>query len=144
MLLTNRVNQFFNNFFDDSFFDDLFFDIPVFEDGLRMKADVKETEGGYMIDMELPGYAKEDIQAELKDGYLIIKANHNENRDEKDTEGNYIRRERYVGSCQRSFFVGKDVKQEDIRAAFRNGILRLAIPKKTVAIEEKSNYIAIE
>lgn len=144
MLLTNRVNQFFNNFFDDSFFNDLFFEIPVFEDGLRMKTDVKETEGGYMIDMELPGYAKEDIQAELKDGYLIIKANHNENRDEKDTEGNYIRRERYVGSCQRSFFVGKDVKQEDIRAAFRNGILRLAIPKKTVAIEEKSNYIAIE
>lgn len=144
MLLTNRVNQFFNNFFDDSFFNDLFFEIPVFEDGLRMKTDVKETEGGYMIDMELPGYAKEDIQAELKDGYLIIKANHNENRDEKDTEGNYIRRERYVGSYQRSFFVGKDVKQEDIRAAFRNGILRLAIPKKTVAIEEKSNYIAIE
>ncbi len=145
MLLANRVNQLFDEFFNDSFFNDSFFHFtPLLEEGLRMKTDVQEKNGSYMIDMELPGYAKENIQAKLKDGYLTIMANHNENRDEKDTNGNFIRRERYVGSCQRSFYVGNNVKQEDIRAAFRNGILRLVIPKEAVGIEEKSNDIVIE
>lgn len=140
MLLANRVNQLLNEFFNDSFFQLS----PLLEEGIRMKTDVQEKDGSYLIDMELPGYKKEDIQAELKDGYLTIMAKHNENRDEKDTKGNFIRRERYFGSCQRSFFVGNYVKQEDIKAAFQNGILRLVIPKKEVGIEEKSNYIAIE
>lgn len=140
MLLANRVNSLF-----DEMFKDPFFSTPSwFEQSHIMKTDVQEKDGNYLIDMELPGYAKEDIQAELKDGYLIITANRNENKDEKDDKGNYIRRERFSGSCKRSFYVGNNVRQEDIKAAFKDGILRLAIPKETVGIEEKSNYIAIE
>lgn len=145
MLLANRVNQLFDEFFNDSFFNDFIsYFTPLQKEGLSMRTDVQEKNGNYMIDMELPGYAKEDIQAELKDGYLTIIAKHDENNDEKDTNGNYIKRERYVGRCQRSFYVGNQVKQEDIRAAFRNGILRMVIPKEVVGIEEKTNTIEIE
>lgn len=145
MLLANRVNQLFDEFFNDSFFNDFIsYFTPLQKEGLSMRTDVQEKNGNYMIDMELPGYAKEDIQAELKDGYLTIIAKHDDNNDEKDTNGNYIKRERYVGRCQRSFYVGNQVKQEDIRAAFRNGILRMVIPKEVVGIEEKTNTIEIE
>lgn len=145
MLRANRVDQLFDEFLHDSFFNGSFFNFtPLLEDNLRMKTDVQEKDGNYMIDMELPGYEKDDIQAELKDGYLTIIANHNENRDEKDEAGNYIRRERYTGSCKRSFFIGNGVKQEDIKAAFKNGILQLSLPKENVGIEDKKSYIAIE
>ncbi|WP_099467133.1 Hsp20/alpha crystallin family protein [Konateibacter massiliensis] len=140
MLLANRVN----NLFDEMFKDPFFTSPSWFERSQMMKTDVQEKEGNYLIDMELPGYAKENIQAELKDGYLTITANRNENKDEKDDEGNFIRRERFVGSCKRSFYVGNGVKQEDIKAEFKDGILRLAIPKEIQGIEEKKNYIAIE
>ena len=110
-----------------------------------MTTDVKENENGYQVDMNLPGFAKEDIKAELKDGYLTIKAETNQNNDEKDDDGKYIRRERYTVSCSRSFYVGDAVTQEDIHAAFKDGVLSLNIPKKeTIPQKDETKYIAIE
>ena len=110
-----------------------------------MTTDVKETDNGYQLDMNLPGFAKEDIKAELKDGYLTINAQSNSSNDEKDEDGNYIRRERYTGSCSRSFYVGDAVTQDDIHAAFKDGVLSLNIPKKEAIPEkEETKYIAIE
>ena len=110
-----------------------------------MTTDVKETDTGYQLDMNLPGFAKEDIKAELKDGYLTINAESNTSNDEKDEDGNYIRRERYTGSCSRSFYVGDGVTQEDIHAAFKDGVLSLTVPKKEAIPEkEEAKYIAIE
>jgi len=110
-----------------------------------MKTDVKETDGGYELDIDLPGYKKENVKAELSEGYLTISASTLSENDEKDSEGRYIRRERYSGTCSRSFYVGEDVTQEEIRARFEDGILKLFVPKK----EEKNKlpekkYIAIE
>lgn len=110
-----------------------------------MKTDVKEIEEGYEMTMNLPGIKKENVKAELKDGYLTISASSNSDSDEKDKDGKYIRRERYYGSCSRSFYVGESVKQEDIKAKFEDGTLKLVIPKQEEKqpVEEK-NYIAIE
>lgn len=136
--------------FNHSFTDDLFNDVFPFGFGSNagaslMNADVQEFDNHYQLELELPGYQKEDIQAELNDGYLTIKAEHNESKDEKDKDGKYIRRERYSGHVQRSFYVGEEVQQEDIHAGFENGILKLTIPKveSKPAVEEKK-YIAIE
>lgn len=110
-----------------------------------MKTDVKDTGNGYEMTMSLPGVRKEDVQAELKDGYLTVSATSNSEKDEKDSEGKYIRRERYRGSCSRSFFVGEGVVQEDIKAKFQDGVLTLMIPKKeTAPVVENKKYIAIE
>ena len=95
-----------------------------------MKADVQDLDNAYQIDLDLPGFRKEDLHAELKDGYLTIKATHENNSDEKDSQGRYIRRERYTGHYQRSFYVGEDITQEDVHAAFENGVLKLTVPKK--------------
>lgn len=140
--------------FENNFVEDLFrdmFDVPAAfkrDYGNRtamMNSDVKEFEDGYQVDMELPGFKKEDIQAELKDGYLTINASRNEDKEEKNDDGRYIRRERYCGKCQRSFYVGEGVTQEDIKASFENGILKLNIPKKVKMPEvEEKKYIAIE
>ena len=103
-----------------------------------------QSDTGYQLDMNLPGFAKEDIKAELKDGYLTIKAESNTNNDEKDENGNYIRRERYTGSCSRSFYVGDQITQEDINAQFKDGVLSLNIPKKEAIPEkEETKYITI-
>jgi len=110
-----------------------------------MRTDVKETNTGYELDIDLPGYRKEDVQAELKDGYLTISASSSRDEGEKDKNGKYIRRERYYGSCSRRFFVGQAVKQEDIKARFEDGILKVSVPKKEAKPEvEESKYIAIE
>ena len=111
-----------------------------------MKTDVKEKEGSFELAINLPGVKKEDIQAELKDGYLTISASHGTNKDEKDEEGRYIRRERYFGSASRSFYVGEEVTQDDIKAKYEDGVLKVDIPKvdpKKPEVEEKK-YIAIE
>lgn len=110
-----------------------------------MKTDIKDTDTGYELTMNLPGVKKEDVKAELKDGYLTIGAVVNQNKDEKDSSGKYIRRERYCGSCSRSFYVGDEVTQEDIKAKFEDGTLKISIPKKEEkpAVEE-NKYIAIE
>ncbi len=110
-----------------------------------MKTDVKETDKSYELDIDMPGFDKNDVRAELKNGYLTISATSNKNNDEKDKDGRYIRKERYSGSCSRSFYVGDDVKQEDVKAKFENGILKVSVPKKEEkpAVEE-NKYIAIE
>ena len=109
-----------------------------------MKTDVKDAGDHYELEMEMPGVEKENIKAELKDGYLTVTAQQNTNKDEKDKEGNYIRKERYSGSCQRSFYVGEGVKQEDLKAAFNNGILTVAVPKEVQKPVEEKQYITIE
>ncbi len=110
-----------------------------------MKTDVRETEDGYELSMDLPGVKKEDLKAELKDGCLTISATSNQSKDEKDEHGKYIRRERYSGSFSRSFYVGEDVTQEDIKAKFADGTLTLQIPKKEALPKvEENKYIAID
>ncbi len=110
-----------------------------------MRTDIKETANGYELDIDLPGYDKKDVQAELKDGYLTINAATKKDTDEKDENGKYIRRERYYGSCSRSFYVGENITQDEIKAKFENGILKLTVPKKEAKpAVEKSQYIAIE
>ena len=130
-----------DDFFDDPF-DNYHYAVNSSE---LMKTDVRDTDQGYEITMNLPGVKKEDVKAELKDGYLTISAVTNSNKDEKDKEGRYIRRERYSGSCSRSFYVGDGITETDIKAKFENGALTLLVPKKEEkpAVEEKK-YIAIE
>lgn len=109
-----------------------------------MKTDIKETENGYELDIDLPGYKKEDVKAELKDGYLTINAASESSNEEKDEKGRYIRKERYTGSVSRSFYVGRSVTEQDIHARFQNGILKLSIPKEDTQKVEENKYIAIE
>ena len=130
----------------DDFFEDPFDNYAyAMNTSNLMKTDVKDTDQGYEITMNLPGVKKEDVKAELKDGYLTISASTNSNKDEKDGNGRYIGRERYSGSCSRSFYVGEDVTQDEIKAKFENGALTLLVPKKDQkpAVEDKK-YIAIE
>lgn len=139
MLLSNR--NFINSFFNDPFFE------RPFENSTSqiMKTDIHENENNYLVEMELPGYKKEEIKADLKDGYLTITATRNETKEDHDAKGKCIRKERYTGSCNRSFYVGDQLTQEDIKAAFSDGILHLSIPKEVPkAIEEQPKYIAIE
>jgi len=140
----------FDHFTDDLF--DSFFEYPY---GTRktmedvkpvMETDIKENENAYELQISMPGVKKENITAELKDGYLTIASTVEKNNDEKGEDGKYLRKERYTGSARRSFFVGKDMKQEDIKAKLENGVLTLEIPKqeeKKPEVEEKK-YIAIE
>ena len=107
-----------------------------------MKTDIKDTDQGYEITMNLPGVKKEDVKAELKDGYLTISAVHS---GEEEKGRSYVRRERYHGSMRRTFYVGEALRQEDIRASFENGVLRLAVPKEAPKPEqEKPRYINID
>ena len=110
-----------------------------------MRTDVKDLGNVYEMTMNLPGIKKENVKAELKDGYLTISAASNSHKDEKDSDGVYIRRERYAGTCSRSFYVGENVKQEDIRARFEDGTLKLQVPKNSKeVVVENPNYITIE
>lgn len=108
-----------------------------------MKTDVKENENGYELEMDLPGFKKDDVKVALENGYLTVSAE--KESGEENESGKYIRRERYFGKCQRTFYVGEEVEQEDIKGEFKHGILKLTIPKKEQkpAVEEK-RYIAIE
>lgn len=110
-----------------------------------MRTDVKESDAGYELGIELPGYKKDDVTAELKDGNLTIKAITNSEKEEKDENGKYIRRERFSGNCSRTFYVGENIEQTDIKAKFEDGILKVFVPKKEVkpAVEEKK-FITIE
>ena len=129
----------------DDFFGEPFGGYDYSESGL-MTTDVKDTDKGYEVTMNVPGVKKEDVKAELKDGYLTVSAAKglDEEEDDKKT-GRYIRRERYAGSMSRSFYVGDGVKEEDIHAKYEDGILKLSLPKKAPkAVEEKDGYIAIE
>ena len=110
-----------------------------------MNTDIKEHDNSYELKMDLPGFTKDEISAELENGYLTIRAAKGLDKDEKEKKtGKYIRRERYAGACQRSFYVGEDITQEDIKASFKHGILKLDIPKKASKKIENNNCIAIE
>ena len=109
-----------------------------------MKTDVKETDNGYEVDIDLPGFKKDEIQMKLEDGMLTISAAKGLDKDEKDKKGKYVRRERYAGSLSRSFYVGDNVTVEDIHPKYENGILSFNVPKEQEKIEPKSKYIAIE
>ena len=138
------------NLFDD-FFDDDFMRFPVW--GGRnplygkhaknlMKTDVRETENTYEVDIDLPGFKKDEINVDLRDGYLTIRAAKGLDKDEKDKEGKYIRQERYAGACSRSFYVG-DVEAKDISAKYEDGILKLSLPKQAKQELPKHSTIAI-
>ena len=109
-----------------------------------MKTDIREKDESYELDVDLPGFKKDEIKIQLKDGYLTLSAAKGLDKDEKDKKGNYIRRERYAGAMQRSFYVGDDVTQEEIRAKYEDGILKVSIPKKERKKVEHNGYISIE
>ena len=139
MLLANR-NSLFNEMFSDPFFTRPFDDFSA----QVMKTDVHEKDGNYLLEMDLPGYSKEDINANLNDGYLTISASKNSSNEEKDDKGNCIRCERYSGNCQRSFYVGTDITKDDIKASFADGTLKVIVPKKDEEQIESSSRIMIE
>ena len=143
--------------FGENLFDDFMndFAFPAIEDVDKelygkhaknlMKTDVKDTENGYEVDIDLPGFKKDEIKVKLEDGVLTISAAKGLDKDEKDKKGNYLRRERYAGSMSRSFYVGDHVTVEDIHPKYENGILSFSVPKaENKPIEEKNKYIAIE
>lgn len=122
--------------------DDMFDDVFTKEKKDMMQTDVKEKNGNFIIDMNIPGCDKKDIQIELKDGYLTITASIN-NETNEDNGQNYIHRERFYGKCSRSFYAGEHLTEEDINASYKNGILTLTFPKKIVKEKEEKKYIEI-
>ena len=108
-----------------------------------MKTDVRETEETYELDIDLPGFRKDEVNVELKDGYLTISAAKGLDKDQEDKKGKYIRQERYAGSCSRSFYVGEDVEPDQINAKFESGILQISVPKAAKRLP-KSSSISIE
>ena len=138
------------NLFDDDWFD---FDRdfwgkknPLYGKNAKniMKTDIREHDTGYELDVDLPGFKKDEINIELENGYLTISAAKGLDKDEQDKKGKYIRKERYAGAMQRSFYVGDAVTQEDVKAKFEDGILKLSIPKKDAKEVETKKTIAIE
>ena len=109
-----------------------------------MKTDVRETDSTYEMDVDLPGFKKDEIQLKLEDGYLTISAAKGVDKDQQDDQGRYIRRERYAGQCSRSFYVGEGVEARDVSARFEDGILRLSLPKAAPQQLPKSTAIAIQ
>lgn len=140
----------FGDFFTDPWFDEKEFkDMQKKLYGHRaknvMSTDVKEVENGYELEMDLPGFKKDEIKASVENGYLTISAARGLDEDEKDKKsGKYIRRERYAGACERSFYVGEGISQDDIKASFQHGILKLFIPKEPEKSVEEKKYVAIE
>lgn len=132
------------NFFSDVFDEMLTDPFLTKKNTSAMKTDVTEKDGNFLLDMELPGYSKDDIQIELKNGTLNVSAVKNVSKDERDDQGKVIRRERYTGSCTRSFYVGKDIKEDDIKAKFENGELKIVVPADTNKEVEDKKLIAIE
>ena len=138
------------NLFDDDWFD---FDKdfwgkknPLYGKNAKniMKTDIREHDTGYELDVDLPGFKKDEINIELENGYLTISAAKGLDKDEQDKKGKYIRKERYAGAMQRSFYVGDAVTEEDVKAKFEDGILKLSIPKKDAKEVETKKTIAIE
>ena len=141
------------NLFDEMF-DDAFGMVPMFSSHSPlygkhaknlMKTDVREKDNSYELDIDLPGFKKDEIQAQISDGYLTISASKGLDKDQQDDKGRYIRRERYSGQCSRSFYVGEGITEKDVTAKFEDGILKLSIPKKdTAKALPKPNQISIE
>ena len=133
---------------DFDLFDTMFGDDPFFmggEPNKIMKTDIKEKKDKYIIAIDLPGYEKGDIKVSIQDGYLNVHAKTSKKNDEKEDDGNFVRRERFFGECSRSFYVGDDIKEEDVKASFKNGTLNLEIPKKEEGKKlPDKKYIEIE
>ena len=115
--------------FDDDFFHDSFLGPKERERFNLMKTDIKETDNSYLLDVDLPGYNKEDIKIDITDGYLTINAKRNEEKEDKE-DGKFLRRERFSGEATRSFYVGEDIEMDEVKASFKNGILSLEVPKE--------------
>ena len=146
--------------FGENLFDDFFNDFPFYDYDKEMKntekklygrkashvmkTDIRELNNGYEVVVDLPGFTKDEVQATLENGYLTITAAKGLDKDEKNDKGVYIRRERYSGQCARTFYVGEAVTQEDIKAKFEDGILKVTIPKVEPKKVEDKKYIAIE
>jgi len=147
MIPSRRNRSLFNQLMADPF--DAFFGMPAPQAPRMMPAlmrtDIKETDTEFELIMDLPGFSKGDVQAELKDGYLAITAETKAHSEEKDEKGTFVRKERFAGKCSRTFFVGEDVEQDDIKAKFEDGVLTFNIPKKQEQpkLEEKKS-ITIE
>ena len=109
-----------------------------------MKTDVHENEDGYELDIDLPGFKKDDIKLSLENGYLFVSASKAHENDEKNDKGKVIRKERYSGSMQRSFYIGDAIEEEDVKAKFEDGVLKLEVPKKDEAKVPEKKYISIE
>ena len=142
--------------FGENLFDD-WFDFPDFRDldkterklygrhaNRVMKTDVHEHDDHYELDIDLPGFKKDEITLNLENGYLTVSAAKGLDKDEKDKKGKLIRQERYAGSMQRSFFVGENLTEEDIKAKFEDGVLKLCIPKKEAPKLPEKKTIMIE
>ena len=143
-MLAPRIYE-FDDFFDDDFGFDRFFGRTGRSAGRRkIDTDIKETDTGYELEMELPGFKKEDVKAELNNGYLTVTAKTDTSSEDNSSNGKYIRKERFVGSYQRSFYVGDQLKQEDIKGSFQDGILKIEIPDRNkLPKEEENKYIEI-
>lgn len=129
----------------DDFFEDMF-DEPLFRRNSvpAMRCDIREKDGSYLLDIELPGYSKEDIKMDLNNGMLTVSAVRNTSNEEKDDKGNIIRQERIQGSCSRSFYVGEEYSADDVKAHYENGELKILIPKKDQKPLETKKTIMIE
>ena len=138
MMLVPRNNSF--DLFDDIFEDDFFPRHEFFSRKERnlMKTDIKEKDDKYLLDIDLPGFEKENINISLNNGYLTVEAKVNKN-EKKDEHEKFVRKERFYGECSRSYYVGDEIKEEDINAEFKNGILKVEIPKKQ--LEKKHDEI---
>lgn len=134
-----RTTSLFDDMFDDMFTSPFFAN----RSDMAMKTDITEKDGSYMLDMELPGCKKEDIHLELKDGYLNVSAARNAKKEEKDAKGSLVRQERYSGTFSRSFYVGDKLSEEDIKAGYENGELKITFPKEVKKLPEKKT-ITIE
>ena len=144
----NLFDDFMNDFAFPDFTDNANIEKALYGKHAKnlMKTDVKDTENGYEVDIDLPGFKKDEVSASLENGYLTISAAKGLDEDDKDKKsGKYIRKERYSGACSRSFYVGDAVTEEDIKGEFKHGILKLFVPKKEAkpAVEDHK-YIAIE
>ena len=138
--------------FGENLFDDwMDFSFPDIDKALygkhaknEMKTDVRETEDGYELDIDLPGFKKDEVTAQLDNGYLTIQASKGLDKEQKDKKGKYIRKERYAGSMSRSFYVGDAITEEDVHAKYEDGILKLSVPKKEAKAVEQTKHIAID
>ena len=130
-----------NDLFDDIF--DSMFRAPVYGGQSLMKTDVREKDGKYVLDIEIPGYRKEDVKISLFNGNLTVTAENNRSNEEKDAQGRIVRQERYSGSCTRTFYVGDAIRETDVHATFNNGILQIEIPTEKKKEEEDKKFIEI-
>ncbi len=133
--LTNRNNNVFDDLWDNVF--------TGFSNNRLMRTDVHEKDGKYVMDIDLPGFKKEDVKISLYNGNLTISAEKHESDEEKDAKGNLIRQERYSGSCSRSFYVGDSIRENDIQASFNDGILTITVPTEEHKEETEKKYIDI-